>query len=563
MNKSIAFWFLVGWTLLNLLQGYFTELFHDEANYWMFSQHMSWGFKDHPPAAPSMIAAGYWLIQNELGVRLFIIFSCTISLWLTWKIVRPQNEWLFFCFLTAMLVTNLGGFMAAPDAPLLLFTSLYFYFLKDYLEKDSWWTALAIAFALTGMAYSKYHGALILILSLLPNLRLLKRPSAWMIPLVTLLLFIPHLHWQWANDFASFRYHFQDRGEDQYEWTFITDFFAGQLALWGPLVSIPAFVAAIRFKGQTPFDRTMQWVFYGIFGFFFYQSFSQRTEANWTAVAFIPLVYLAYRYAEGNETFRKWVWRLSIASLVLVGVFRVYLVWDFLPKGVNPRNEFHGWDIWAQDISEIAGDMPVIFYNRFQKPVKYLFYSGKPAHCQTVLYDSGTQFDLLAESEEAEQGKTVLNIAEHSGQYAEMDTVVMLPGSGKEIGYRVVPDFRSYNRVRAEVKSEKKDLLPGVKVTLPVEIRNPTDKPVSFDSSGNRAVTLKYIIIQYEDVIALQNAVEKLPQWTLQPGETMQTNIEIKAPKIPGRYRYRLGFQVGDLYVGRNSRFYELHVKNE
>ncbi|QJB40690.1 hypothetical protein HF324_23770 [Chitinophaga oryzae] len=41
--------FLLTWVVLGLLQACFSELWDDEAYYWVYSRHMDWGYFDHPP----------------------------------------------------------------------------------------------------------------------------------------------------------------------------------------------------------------------------------------------------------------------------------------------------------------------------------------------------------------------------------------------------------------------------------------------------------------------------------------------------------------------------------
>lgn len=550
-----------GWILLNLLQAAFTELFHDEAYYWVFSQHLNWGYKDHPPAVAVFIWLGTRLFDYELGVRLVTVLSSTATLWMIWKVVNPKDQTLFFGLVGSILLVHVGGIVTVPDIPLLLFTTLFLYLFRQYLERDSWPLAACLGIALAGMAWSKYHGALVLILVLLPNLQLLKRPTAWLVPLIALALYLPHLYWQWAHDFPSFRYHFQDRGEDKYKITFVTDYLAGQLAVWGPLVSIPLFAGAWKWRAKDAFERTLKWLLWGILLFFFYQSFSQRTEPNWTSVIFLPLVYFGYHWIETRPGWKQWTFRLIVASLLLLLLFRMLLVVNVFPSGMNPRNEFHGWDVWARDVADLADGHPALFYNRFQKPSKYRFYSRQPAHCQTVDYDTGTQFDLLPESEEAVQGKTVLNIVDDKTYFPVMDSVLILPRSRKKMGYRFIPDFRSYNRLKGDIRTEALHLPPDTAVELPFTLLNPTEKVVEWDTTGNRAVQLYYLLIQYENVIIREPATNRLPISKLPPGESLSGNIRIRTPEKPGRYRYRLGLKVGDLPMGRNSRFYELFVE--
>ena len=62
----LAFWFV-----LNISQSRFTELLHDEAYYYIYSQDLAWGYYDHPPVIALMI---------RLGMLLFDKPSCMPSL---------------------------------------------------------------------------------------------------------------------------------------------------------------------------------------------------------------------------------------------------------------------------------------------------------------------------------------------------------------------------------------------------------------------------------------------------------------------------------------------------
>ena len=68
---------------------------------------------------------------------------------------------------------------------------------------------MGIAMAL--MAYSKYHGALVVLFALAANPRQLLRPALYSSGAVALLLLVPHLVWQYEHDWASFAYHLSGR----------------------------------------------------------------------------------------------------------------------------------------------------------------------------------------------------------------------------------------------------------------------------------------------------------------------------------------------------------------
>src|SRR5271154_5667220 len=57
--------------LLRLLTIAFVPLMPEEAYYWMYSQHPSLSYFDHPPMVAWVIAAGTWLFNDtETGVRI-------------------------------------------------------------------------------------------------------------------------------------------------------------------------------------------------------------------------------------------------------------------------------------------------------------------------------------------------------------------------------------------------------------------------------------------------------------------------------------------------------------
>ena len=60
---------------------------------------------------------------------------------------------------------QLYGFIAVPDGPLMMTTALFLLTFKWFSENRRWaWLWMGVAMAL--MAYSKYHGALVVLFAL-------------------------------------------------------------------------------------------------------------------------------------------------------------------------------------------------------------------------------------------------------------------------------------------------------------------------------------------------------------------------------------------------------------
>src|SRR5512133_864047 len=114
--SSFAF-FLIVWGIINIVQARFTPLNNDEAYYWMYSKYLAWGYFDHPPMIALMIRIGYFFIHNELGLRIVVVLTQLVTLYVLWLLtdknkLRPKEDVLLFFMLVVMLpVFNIYGFI--------------------------------------------------------------------------------------------------------------------------------------------------------------------------------------------------------------------------------------------------------------------------------------------------------------------------------------------------------------------------------------------------------------------------------------------------------------------
>lgn len=117
VDKRVATGLFIWW-LINLLQAAFTELAHDEAYYFMFSQHLDWGYFDHPPMTALLIWLGSFM-GGELGVRFFFTILQPLYLWILWCIIRPRDPHrsdatIFLIASAALPILQLYGFLPFP-----------------------------------------------------------------------------------------------------------------------------------------------------------------------------------------------------------------------------------------------------------------------------------------------------------------------------------------------------------------------------------------------------------------------------------------------------------------
>ena len=229
---------LLSGLLVNILSACFTQLYNDESYYTLFANQLAFGYFDHPPMIALMIKAGSILFENEAGVRILSVASVSFALYLTYKLAGVHKPMLFLAAIFSVSGLNLLGFLALPDSPLLLFSIIFFLFYRRFLIRDSVPNTLLLGFAMAALLYSKYHGILVIFFTLLSNLKLLKSTRFRLSVLIGLFIFVPHIYWQFKNDFVSIIYHLFERSANHYKFSFTYEYLIGQILYYGPVTSI-------------------------------------------------------------------------------------------------------------------------------------------------------------------------------------------------------------------------------------------------------------------------------------------------------------------------------------
>ncbi|WMJ73168.1 glycosyltransferase family 39 protein [Cytophagaceae bacterium ABcell3] len=549
--------FLIFWLTINLIQGGLIQLAHDESYYWMFSRFPDWGYFDHPPAIAVLIKAGYTLFQNEFGVRFFIAISSTLAVYLIWKMTDKDKKdvLLFAAIAFSISMFNASGFLAVPDIPLILFTALFFYVYKYFLQHPGIKSELLLAVTIALLLYSKYHGVLVLFFVILSNPLLLIRVSFWRIVLFSFVLFLPHILWQIDNDYPSLRYHLVTRSTDPYQVRYTLDYLLGQLLVTGPFIGIFVLYTAFSYKVSNQFERALKYTMFGIFFFFFLSTFKGWVEANWTIPAFIPLIILSYNKALYHEKLRKWILYLTIPSVIFIAGARFLMVSDITWKSLGFKTQFHGWDQWAQEIEEIAEGRPVVFINSYQWASKYNFYSDQgTGHSYNTSGARGNMYDFWP-FEDSLQGKNIIKI--HRSPLPDSDSLKTV--FGEYIYYRHINNFRSYNKVDIEVLPENLEFDQGDTIRLPIRIKNNFKQTVDFNA--NPDLMAKLLPRMFEEHPTPTQLKQDIITNRLEPGASVDQEVKVIMPDFAGTYTLRIDIAPGWMKPGQNSKNYTVIVK--
>ncbi len=394
MKWLIRYRFLI-WFLVLAIKAAFTELFHDEAYYWAWSEQLDWGYFDHPPMIALFIKLGTFFGHHEFFVRIAVVLANVGAIFLLEKIIQPSNLVLFWQLIFSVVVLQIGGIMSVPDAPLLFFSIVFFYLLHLQLEKEAWWKTILLGLTTSAVLYSKYHGVLLLFFSLLAIPQWWKKRWLYAVASVAAIAYLPHLWWQYDHEFMTLQYHFFDRSiGESFNLFYLLDYIMGQLFFTGPLLGWLFIFLLFKTSPTNTTERAMKWTAVGVFSFFAMMSIKGKVEANWTNLALFPMIAMSYRGLEHSEKWKRIVKWNAIVLLPLLMIVHLYMMVDFLPKKWHLKTQFHGWDDWAKTIANKAGERNVLFMNNYQQAAKFKFYTGINSISQSNTMGRKSQYDL-------------------------------------------------------------------------------------------------------------------------------------------------------------------------
>ena len=439
-NARILFYIL--WLLLNLIQSAFTGLFDDEAYYWVYSRFLDWGYFDHPPMIALLIKLGYAIIPNELGVRLLISILSTATLWLVQDLLKAKDDKLFYSIVVSIAVLQLGGIIAVPDIPLLFFTALFFHAYKRFLGNSNVWNCLYVGISVAMLLYSKYHGLLVVALTLFSNPRLFLNVRTYLIALIALGLFAPHIYWQYTHNFPSIQYHLRERVESSYKISFTLEYIFVQLIFAGPLSTVVLFWGLFKHRSTDLVERALKFTTIGFYLFFLAFTMRGNVEANWTLPALIGLMILSHQYLVGRHHLRKLLNVLAMLTLCIVVLFRAYVVGLFPPLKLKD-DEFLFNREWAQAIKEKANGVPVFFIDSYQRASKYWFYTGDPTYTLNSVDYRRNNFNFW-KMEDSLQHKRMYGI--YQGKHFQYFPDSITTPKGLFLG-RTFDDYFSFSRI--------------------------------------------------------------------------------------------------------------------
>ncbi|MDW3647920.1 MAG: glycosyltransferase family 39 protein [Bacteroidia bacterium] len=519
--------------LINVLQGIFTELDPDEAYYWMYSRDLAWGYFDHPPFVALLIRTGSSLLPGSIGVRLWAPLLQLFSLWMIWRMLgspRESKHLLAFILLAlAFPMFQAYGFVMTPDVPLLFFTVLFFWTYQRFLKKPNILHALFWGASMALLLYSKYHGILIIGMSVLANLQLLRQKNFYLASIFGILLFLPHFYWQYAETFPSFQYHLAGRN-DAYSIDHQLNFFLGQVYTFGPFLLPLLLIYYRKFKRNTAFYRFLFFLIPAVFVFFFLNSFNGHPEPQWTVVLCIPFIFLGYELSSRNETFRKFLYIGGGLSLFLCLLLRIAML-PGLSK-IRPAMQELSWMV---DLKEKSGGVPLFFQNSYRSSSKYHFYFNIPAFTYTDHSYRRNQYDLWTHEKEL-HNQEVLFVGE-----CEDCKEIQLAG-GKKIHALKVDSLQIAQKLELSLMDAEIDMESQSEKEIRLKLYNPYEHDI-IPGKSELPLEFRYMIFGEKEILFDGNLEFALFPQKIPAQRSLVKKVKIKIDEeLKGPFSIAFGF---------------------
>jgi hypothetical protein len=233
-------------------------------------------------------------------------------------------------------------------------------------------------------------------------------------------------------------------------------------------------------------------------------------------------------------------------------------MFDFLPISFF-KNEFHKKIQWSKDISDLAGDRPVVFTNSYQRPAVYTFYTGKFAHTLDNLSYRKTQYDLW-DFEEKLHGKEVLYVPHYFSDYYKGLLTKHILSGGDSVFTRIFKDFQSLQRECVILSNDHYTFSRTGTNTIHLEIFDPYPFTIDFRHK-ELPVVFQIAFIKNGDIEVKKNL--ELPDniSKMHPGDTLSVDCKFTLEDLPpGNYKLAICTETGILYDTYNSKFKEARI---
>lgn len=338
----------------------------DEAQYWVWSQNLDFGYYSKPPLIAWIIGISHGVFgHSSWAVRLpapILQLAISLLLWRAAGLIFTASAGRIAALLwSVMPAVGLGSLVISTDTPMLFFWSIGLVCLieSDHRNHKSFTWLFAAGLAAGCAMLSKYAALYFLLGASLYLCLTLKARTLRLLPALLAGFFIaasPNLIWNLTNSFVTF----QHLGENAnlsvpaYSLAQLGRFIGGQFFVFGPLTLGLALVAFYKQQKARLFLACFS---LPVLAIMCVQAFLKEANANWAVSAYPAITILLAGWLSTASGLRHWMSRTGLlaiainAGLVFVVTVSVALgdFGRFTPKS-DPLRRLRGWEALAADM---------------------------------------------------------------------------------------------------------------------------------------------------------------------------------------------------------------------
>jgi lipid A galacturonosyltransferase RgtD len=345
-----------------------TDLFVDEAQYWLWSQHLDFGYYSKPPMIAWVIRAFttlggsndiFWI---RVAGPIFHAGTALVLIAAARRLIGPEIAgWAGVTFVTAPAVALSSVFFSTDDI-LLLFIAIALWAYFGLTERRSLGLAVVMGAAFGCSFLSKYAVLFLLPGGLIALVLIREARIGWrdffIASIAAALVALPNIWWNLTHDITTVR-HTQDIAH--WDKTGINlgsgiGFFFAQFGVVGPIIFAAMLWACYRMaRGRSePEERMLIWLSIPVALLITLQALLAKAYANWAVTAYVAGVILAvwvlYRF------WRRGLWISLVLNGIVSVLFPIATIFAhdlFLPGGKEALERFLG----RAEVSHKAGDL--------------------------------------------------------------------------------------------------------------------------------------------------------------------------------------------------------------
>ncbi len=301
---------IAGATLVRLLFISTTGIANGEAYYYVWSRFPALSYYDHPPLIAWLTWATTQFSHSSFAIRFGPVLYATVFGFLVYRLAErlfsPRAGFIAVAIVTAMPIFLVSNFVLNPESPLAPLWVLGLLLIEGMREHDEPWRPLA-AGLVVGLAFlAKYSGVILAAVALLyvvasPRARRwLRRPSFYLAGLVSLVVALPVVVWNYQRQWPTLVLHLVERTGPADVATWSSNAYHAILGQFGPfhplmfpglLVVLAISIARSRTDDRYRFLALSSWP---VLLFFLAMMVRVRNpEHHWTMVGYIPLALAA------------------------------------------------------------------------------------------------------------------------------------------------------------------------------------------------------------------------------------------------------------------------------